>query len=139
MKTCFSTLGCHDLELNQILKIANKYKEEMWNFIKKYLKSSKEFELRFAIVMMLDYYINDKYVDKCLEIFDNIKSDKYYVQMAVAWAISIGIIKYWDKTIKHLEFSKLDDFTYNKSIQKAIESYRISDENKEVLRCLKRK
>ena len=65
-------------------------------------KSSKEFYLRFAIVMILDFYIKEEYLDKDLEIFNNIKSDKYYVQMAVAWAISICLIKYYDRTIEFL-------------------------------------
>lgn len=120
------------------LKITNKNKKEMWNFIKRYLNSSKEFELRFCIVMMLDYYIDEEHIDECLMIFDDIKSNKYYVQMAVAWAISICIIKYYDKTIKYLETCNLDNFTYQKSIQKAIESYRISDEKKQILKKMKK-
>ena len=58
--------------------------------------------------------------------------------MAIAWAISICLIKYYDKTIKYLKKAKLDDWTYNKSLQKAIESYRISDEQKEYLRKMKK-
>ena len=58
--------------------------------------------------------------------------------MAVAWAISVCLIKFYDKTIKYLEASKLDNWTYNKAIQKAIESYRISNEKKEYLRKIKR-
>lgn len=120
------------------LKITKKYKKEMWNFIQKYLNSDKEFEIRFGIVIILDYYIDEEHLDKNFEIFQKIKNDNYYVKMAIAWAISICLIKYYDKTIKYLKKAKLDDWTYNKSLQKAIESYRISDEQKEYLRKMKK-
>lgn len=120
------------------LKITKKHKEEMWDFIQKYIKSDKEFYIRFGIVLILNYYIDEDYLYKNFKIFDSIKSDKYYVQMAVAWAISFCLIKFYDKTIEYLKNSKIDKFTYNKSIQKAIESYRITKEQKEFLRTLKK-
>ena len=121
------------------LKITKKYKKEMWKFIQEYLKSDKEFELRFAIVMILGYFIDEKYLEKDFKIFNNIKSDKYYVKMALAWAISICVIKYYDRSIKYLEKEAiLDDFTYNKAIQKARESYRLSKEQKDFLNTLKK-
>ena len=119
------------------LKFTKKYMNELWEFIQKYLNSDKEFENRFAIVMILDYYITEEYLEKIFEIFDNIKSEKYYVQMAVAWAISICLIKYYGRTINYLKTAKIDKFTYNKGIQKALESYRITDERKEELRKMK--
>ena len=120
------------------LKITKKYKKKMWNFIQKYLNSDKEFEIRFGIVIILDYYIDEEHLDKNFEILKKIKNDNYYVKMAIAWAISICLIKYYDRTIKYLEKAKLDNWTYNKSLQKAIESYRISDEQKEYLRKMKK-
>ena len=120
------------------LKITKKYKKEMWNFIQKYLKSEKEFEIRFAIVMILDYYIENDYLLKDFDIFNNIKHQGYYVKMALAWAISICLVKFYDETIKYLSNCNLDNWTYNKAIQKAIESYRISDKQKEYLRKMKK-
>ena len=120
------------------LKITKKYKKEMWNFIQKYLKSDKEFEIRFAIVMILDYYIDEEYLKEDFKIFDNIKHEGYYVKMAVAWAISICLIKYYEDTVEYLNKSKIDNWTYNKAIQKAIESYRILDKQKDFLRKLKK-
>ena len=110
------------------LKITKKYQTEMFKIIKEYLKSKQEYEVRFAIVMLLDYYINDQYIDQVLQILNNIKLDKYYVQMANAWAISICLIRYYNKTLEFLKTTKIDDFTYNKGIQIAIESYRITKE-----------
>ena len=120
------------------LKITKKYQTEMFKVIKEYLKSKQEYEVRFAIVMLLDYYINDQYIDQVLQILNNVKLDKYYVQMANAWAVSICLIKYYNKTLEFLKTTKIDDFTYNKGIQKAIESYRITKEQKDYLRTLKR-
>ena len=120
------------------LKLTKKYKEEMWEYLSKHLKSNKEFELRFAIVMILDFYIIDGYIDEVLKILNNINHEGYYVKMAVAWAISVCYIKYPDMTLKLLENNKLDDFTYNKSIQKIIESYRVDNKTKEKLRKMKK-
>ena len=120
------------------LKITKKYQTEMFKVIKEYLKSKQEYEVRFAIVMLLDYYINDQYIDQVLQILNNVKLDKYYVQMANAWAVSICLIKYYNKTLEFLKTTKIDDFTYNKGIQKTIESYRITKEQKDYLRTLKR-
>ena len=121
------------------LKIANRYQEEMWEFLKKYIKSNNEFEIRFALVMYLDYYLNNKYIDKVLENISKIKSDKYYVQMAIAWLLSVSYIKQKDKTLRYLNNNNLDDFTYNKAPQKIIESYRVSKEEKELIKSMKRK
>lgn len=119
-------------------KFVQKNKKEMWEFIKTYLNSSKEFELRFAIIIILDYYLTDEYIDEVFKIFDNVKKEDYYVKMAIAWTLQVAYVKYKEKTIKYLENNKLDDFTYNKAIQKMIESYRISKEEKDFLRKMKR-
>ena len=84
------------------LKITKKYKNEMWKFIQKYLKSNQEFEIRFGIVMILDYYIEEEYLDSIFSIFDSITSKEYYVQMAIAWAICEALIKSYDKTLHYL-------------------------------------
>lgn len=120
------------------LKITKKYKEQMWNFIQRYLKSNKEFEIRFAVVMILDYYVEKEYLKKDFEIFESIKNDAYYVKMAISWAISICLIKFYDETVKFLKNSNIDNWTYNKAIQKSVESYRISNERKEELRKMKK-
>ena len=111
----------------------------MWDFLQKYLKSEKEFEIRFGVVMILSYYIEDEYLKKDLEILDKINTKEYYAKMAIAWAISVALVRFYEITLKYLEDSHLDIFTYNKSIQKAIESYRITDIQKERLRAMKKK
>lgn len=122
------------------LKFKEKDLKEVWNFILPYTKSNEEFEVRFAVIMMLDYFINNEYVDRVIEIIDGIKNDKYYAQMAMAWTIAEIGIKFPDKVFAYLKGeNNLDKFTYNKSLQKMIESYRVRDEEKDVLRKMKRK
>lgn len=121
------------------LKFTNKNKEEVWKLLLKYLNSDKEFELRFMIVMMLDFYIEEEYIEKVIKILDTIKHEGYYVKMAISWAVSVAYIKYPDITMKYLKNNTLDNFTYNKALQKIIESYRVSDENKNMIRQMKRK
>lgn len=122
------------------LKIKEKDLKEYWDFILPYTKSNKEFEIRFAIISMLDYFIIDEYVDKVIDILNNINHDGYYVKMGVAWTLAEVGIKYNDKAMKFLkEENDLDKFTYNKTLQKMIESFRIDTNQKDTLRRMKRK
>lgn len=116
------------------LKITKKYKKEMWEFLETYIHSNKEYEIRFAIVMYLNYYLtDDEYIAEILKRIDKVENKEYYVQMAIAWLISFAYIKQKDKTIKYLEKNHLDKFTQNKAIQKIRESYRVPKEEKENL------
>lgn len=121
------------------LKIKDKEKELVWNFIEPYLKSKKEFEVRFAVIMMLDYYITDEYVNKVIEKLDKVKNEGYYAKMAVAWTLAEIGIKYNEKAMTYLKGqNNLDKFTYNKTLQKMRESYRIAPEQKEELKKMKK-
>ena len=115
------------------LKITKKYMEQMWEFLEKYINSKNEYEIRFALVMYLNYYLTEDYIDEILQKVDKITNREYYVQMAIAWLISFAYIKQKDKTEKYLQENKLDQFTQNKSIQKIRESFRVSKEDKEKL------
>lgn len=119
-------------------KFTKKNMKEVWKFLKPYLTSNKEFEIRFAVVMLLGFYIVEKYISDVLEILNNIHHDGYYVKMAVAWAISVCYIKFPEETLKLLEKNNLDTFTYNKALQKIIESYRVSKEAKDKIRKMKK-
>ena len=121
------------------LKFIRKNPELYWNFIKKYVTKTKEFEKRFAYVIILIYYINDKYIDEVLEILISETSEDYYVYMAVAWALSVCLVKYYDKALNVLKKSNLNKITYNKALQKACESYRITNIQKMELRSIKKK
>ena len=121
------------------LKSTKKYQKEIWGFLDEYIKSYNEFEIRFAVVMYLDYFLNDEYIDRVIKNISKIKSDKYYVQMAIAWLLAESFIKQKEKTKEYLKNNKLDNFTHNKAIQKIIDSYRVSQEDKEFVRTLRRK
>lgn len=121
------------------LKIAKIEKEEMWQYMMDKLNTNKEYEIRFSYVMMLNYYIELKYLNKIFEGIENNKLDKYYIKMAISWLISCIYIKYPKETITFLNNCNLDRFTYNKSLQKIIESYRVTNEEKEVIRKMKKR
>lgn len=121
------------------LKVTKKNMETVWEFIQPYLYSDDEFKVRFAVVMMLDHYICEDYIDQVIAALDSVKHDGYYVKMAVAWAVSVCFVKFSDKTMKYLKCNNLDDWTYNKSIQKIIESRRVDDMTKDGLRKMRRK
>lgn len=121
------------------LKFAKQNRELVWDFIEPYFQSSKEYEIRFAYVMLLTHFVTEDYIDKCLIWIDKFNDTRYYAQMACAWALSVCYIKFPDKTFKYLKKSKLDNWTYNKSIQKICESLRVDKPTKNMLKCLKRK
>lgn len=122
------------------LRQTKEHKIEMWEFLQPYFQSSREYAIRFGVVMLLDYYVEEEYLERLFLLFDSIHHEGYYVKMAVAWALSICCVRFPEKTIHYLEENQqLDDFTYHKTIQKACESYRVAPEEKERLRKLKRK
>lgn len=120
------------------LKFTKKNMNEVWNFILPYTSSQNEFDIRFAVVMILNFYIIEDYIDDVLNTLNNIHHDGYYVKMAVAWAVSYAYIDFPEKTLAFLKNNNLDNFTYNKSLQKIIESTRVSKEDKDLMRSMKK-
>ena len=119
-------------------KFMKKGQEEWFAFLKVYADSVQEYEIRFALVSMLDFFINEEYIDQVLEILGKVRHEGYYVKMAAAWAVSVCYVKFPEKTEVFLRKNLLDDFTHNKAIQKIRESYRVSKEEKERLKELRR-
>ena len=105
--------------------------------IKRWLKSNKTYTIRFGIGMLMKYYLDTDFKEEYLKMVSNIKSDKYYVNMMIAWYFATALAKQYEKTVTYLEKKKLDSWNHNKTIQKAIESYRITPKQKEYLRKLK--
>lgn len=111
-------------------------KEELTNFrsfIEPYLYSDKEFEIRFAVVILLQKFVNEEYISSTLLTLQNINSDKYYVKMAVAWALSVCYVKFPKETEQIFAEYQLDKWVQNKAIQKCRESLRVSKQDKELL------
>lgn len=120
-------------------KIFKKHLDDIYIYLEKWLKSTDEYIIRFGIVTMLQFYLNDKkYIKKNNKLILSIKKDTYYINMAISWYFSFALIKQYDETIKIFENKKIKNaWIHNKSIQKAIESYRISDDVKKYLKSLK--
>ncbi len=116
----------------------NKTKDICFNEIKKYINDSNYWINRFGYVLILDYFIEENYIDEIFKLCNNYK-DEYYVKMSIAWLISTCYVKFKGRTLTFLKSCKLDDWTYNKSIQKIIESNRIDSSEKTMLKGMKRK
>lgn len=117
-------------------KFALKYQSEVWEFIQSYFDGG-EYEIRFAVVMLMDYFLNDDYIDRSLNILKSIRSEYYYVNMAISWALSYAYVSYRDKTLKILDNKELTPWVHNKTIQKICESYRAQKEDKQYLKSIK--
>lgn len=119
-------------------KFMEKEPDYWFDYLKRYETSDKEFDLRFMIISMLSHFIDDRHIDEVLRLCGYIRNDGYYTKMGVAWTVSVCYVKYPEKTRKLLESGVMDEFTHNKSIQKIRESYRVSREEKEELKKLKK-
>lgn len=117
-------------------KFTDKYREEMYDFIVSYLNNS-EYETRFAIIMLMDYYFTDNYIDKSLKLISSINSELYYVNMAAAWALSVAFVKYENKVMDILNSHTLTKEIHNKTIKKICESNRVDKSKKAFIRTYK--
>lgn len=118
-------------------KVFAKNKDKLIIKIEKWIKSSKLYTCRFGIRMLMNHFLKDDYKKEYLELPAAIHTDEYYLKMMIAWFYATALAYRWDDTIKYLDEKKLDKWTHNKTIQKAIESYRITDSQKEYLRKIK--
>ena len=118
-------------------KVFAKHKDELIIPIKKWLKSKHTYTSRFAIGMLMQHYLDESFKEEYMEMVASIKSEEYYVNMMIAWYFATALAKQWDSSIKYIEDKFLDPWVHNKTIQKAVESYRISDEQKTYLKSLK--
>ena len=120
------------------LKFINKNKAEFLEYLKKYMNSGREYEIRFAVVILMDYYIDDEYIDFTVDYLKNTVSDYYYVNMAVAWALSVAFVKYRDRVLPLIESNCLTKEIHNMTISKIRDSFRVAKEDKAYLKTLRR-
>lgn len=118
-------------------KILKKHLPELMIKIKQWLRSDKTYTVRFAVDLLMSFYLDEAFEEEQLALVCGIKSDEYYISMMRAWYFATALAKQYDSTIKVIESKTLDKTVHNKSIQKAIESRRITDEQKAYLRGLK--
>lgn len=131
---CVTNWSVSDALCNKYL---NNHKEELIKEIYKWLKSQETYRVRYAVKCLMNYYLNEDYKEEHIEKVLKVKLDDYYVRMMIAWYLATGLAKNYDQFIKVIEEKRFDAFTHNKAIQKAVESYRVSDEHKAYLKSLK--
>ena len=116
-----------------------KYKEQLIKEVYKWLKSDELYRVRYAVKCLMNYYLGDDFKEEHIEHVAQVKLDDYYVKMMIAWYLATGLAKNYDSFVKVIEEHRFDAFTHNKAIQKAVESYRVSEEHKAYLKTLKAK
>ncbi len=118
-------------------KIFKKYKSELLSEIDRWLKSGDTYTVRYAIKCLMQHYLDEDFKEVYFQKVINIKSEEYYVNMMRAWYFATALSKQYELSVKVLEQRKLDKWTHNKTIQKAIESYCVLPENKAYIKSLK--
>ena len=118
-------------------KVFKKNRPLVYEHVKRWIASGDTYTVRFGVVTLLGYFLEDAFVPEMLTLVAGIRSDEYYIKMAVAWYFSMALVKQYDATIPYLQNHVLPAWEHNKSIQKAIESYQIDKEMKQYLRSLK--
>lgn len=119
-------------------KVFKKHKAELLPHIRRWLASSKVYTVRFGIEMLMSHYLDEDFTPEYFDWVAVLRSEEYYVNMMIAWYFATALVKQYDTALPILLEQRLMPWTHNKTIQKAIESYRITDEQKAYLRSLKR-
>ena len=123
----------------QNFTVARKHPERVYEWLLGYAVKEEEFSQRVVAVLLMSHFLVPEYIDKVLEVMDTLQYDGYYTRMGVAWCVATAYAKFPKETAAYLEDNKLQDWTYNKAIQKMCESYRVGDEDKTYWKARKRK
>ena len=119
-------------------KIFKKHRQELMDDILRWSKSNEVYTCRFGIEMLMSHFLDEDFKAEYLDIPAGIKSDEYYINMMIAWYLATALAKQWDATIPYIENGVTSKWVHNKTIQKARESYRISPQQKDYLKSLKK-
>ena len=120
-------------------KVFKKHKGILLEYVNEWIKSDKTYVKRFAVGMLMEHFLDEDFKTSYLTQVSKIRSEEYYVNMMTAWYFATALAKQYDAALPYIEKQKLDKWTHNKTIQKAVESYRITPEQKEYLKSLRRK
>ena len=115
-------------------KVLKKEPEKLISYIKKWFKSNETYRVRYAINLLMSFYLDENFKEEYLKLVADVKSDEYYINMMRAWYFATALAKKWESTIPYIENNLLDEWTHKKTIRKAIESFRVTKEQKEYLR-----
>lgn len=119
-------------------RVFKKNREKLILDIERWVQSPKPYSVRFGIEMLMVHFLDENFRKEYLEMVSDIRSDEYYVNMMIAWYFATALAKQYETALPFLENNLLDVWTHNKTIQKAVESYRIPSEQKDYLKSLKR-
>ena len=114
-------------------------RQKLLPYIKSWLKSKETYTVRFAIKMLMDHFLDEDFDKKYLKMVARVKSDEYYINMMCAWYFATALAKQYEATLPYIENGNLPNFVHNKTISKACESFRVSENAKQYLKTLKRK
>ena len=114
-----------------------KHKTELLPVIKEWIASGNTYTIRYGIGTLMSFYLDEDFKPEYIELVASVQSEEYYVNMKIAWYLATALAKQWDATIPYLEERKLSPWVHRKTIQKAVESYRITDEQKVYLKTLR--
>ena len=112
---------------------------KLYEWIKIWIASGETYTIRFGVNMLMKYYLEEDFLPEYAELVASTRSEEYYVKMVVAWYFATALAKQYEAVLPYLTEHRLDIWTHNKTIQKAVESYRITPEQKLFLKSLKRK
>ena len=118
-------------------KVFKKNRDALLPCLRKWISSDHTYTVRFAIGMLMQHYLDDAFDPSYPELIASVQSEEYYVRMMIAWYFATALAKQYDAVLPFLEERRLDPWTHNRTIQKAVESYRITPEQKTYLRSLK--
>ena len=121
------------------VKALAKYPEQLLPYLEKWMKSEHTYTIRCGILNLMNYFLDDRFDEKYPAMVAAIHSEEYYVNMMIAWYFATALAKQYDAVLPYLTEQRLDKWVHNKTIQKAVESYRITDEQKAYLKTLRRK
>ena len=119
------------------VKMFKKHTEELYPYIRRWLSSGRTYTVRFGVVCLMNYYLESAFRPEQLELAAGLDCSEYYVSMGVAWYFAAALAKQYDAALPYLEGRLLEPATHRRAIQKAVESFRITDEQKKYLRTLK--
>ena len=121
-----------------ILNILKKNRDYFFVYLKKFIKTEEEYKVRFVLVTFLSHYMEKEYIEEIIQLCSQVKNKNYYIKMAQAWLISILFVKFPERTLEFLKDNSLDLWVHNKGIQKIRESIRVTKEDKELIKTLKK-
>ena len=120
-------------------KVLKKESERLLEQVKVWLKAKETYVVRFAMGCLMNYYLDENFTTECADLVAEVQSDEYYIRMMQAWYFATALAKQYDAVLPYLLEHRLSMWVHNKTIQKAVESYRITTEQKDYLKTLKRK